>query len=114
METIKIAKLCHEVNKAYCESIGDDSQPSWKDAPKWQRESAENGVKFHLANPDSTPEKSHENWYKEKEVNGWEYGEKKDIEKKLHPCMVPYSELPKEQQFKDKLFVTIVETCKGL
>lgn len=24
-----IARVCHEVNRAYCRSIGDDSQVSW-------------------------------------------------------------------------------------
>ena len=28
-----IAKVCHDVNRAYCKSVGDDSQVSWEDAP---------------------------------------------------------------------------------
>lgn len=28
-----VAQVCHEVNKAYCESIGDNSQPEWDTAP---------------------------------------------------------------------------------
>ena len=37
MNIKQIAKTCHEVNKAFCESIGDASQPSWNDAPQWQK-----------------------------------------------------------------------------
>ncbi|CDQ41843.1 hypothetical protein [Virgibacillus salexigens] len=33
MNKNQIAELCHNVNKAYCESIGDLSQPKWEDAP---------------------------------------------------------------------------------
>jgi hypothetical protein len=51
---------------------------------------------------------SHENWMKEKEADGWKYGTIKDPEKKEHPCIVPFEQLPKEQQFKDHLFRGIV------
>ena len=39
-----IAKVCHEVNRAYCMSQGDGSQPRWEDAPDWQKQSAISGV----------------------------------------------------------------------
>jgi hypothetical protein len=105
-----IARTCHEVNRAYCKSIGDDSQPSWEDAPEWQKTSAINGVKFHRASPDPvSPEKSHESWLKEKEATGWKFGLVKDPEKKEHPCMVPYADLPEAQRKKDMFFGAIVE-----
>lgn len=28
-----VARICHEVNRAYCEALGDTSQVSWEDAP---------------------------------------------------------------------------------
>lgn len=105
-----VAKACHEANKAYCESLGDDSQPAWKDAPQWQKDSAINGVKFHMMNPESTPEDSHINWTQEKAADGWKYGPKKDPEAKEHPCMVPYEELPEAQRAKDAIFVAIVKS----
>lgn len=107
-----IAKICHEANKAYCRTQGDYSQPSWRLAPDWQRESAINGVKFHLDSPESSPEDSHNNWLKEKEKDGWVYGPEKNPEKKEHPCMVPYSKLPENQRAKDYLFSGIIETLK--
>ena len=60
MKTIAIAMMCHAINAAYCQSLGDDSQPTWDDAPDWQRQSAIAGVEMHLANPDATPEQTHE------------------------------------------------------
>jgi hypothetical protein len=107
-----IAGLCHTVNQAYCRSTGDHSQPNWDDAPDWQKQSAINGVIFHLENS-KTPEQSHENWMKEKLVDGWVYGEVKDPEKKTHPCMVPYDQLPLEQRTKDYLFKSICDFFKG-
>mgnify|MGYP001036395031 CR=1 FL=1 len=107
-----IAKVCHQVNKAYCESIGDYSQPDWDDAPKWQKDSAMNGVEFHMKNQDRsvTPEQSHENWMKEKLKEGWVYGNVKDVEKKTHPCLVPYDQLPLYQRTKDSLFKAVVDS----
>jgi RyR domain len=103
-----IAKVCHEANRAYCENIGDDSQLPWNMAPEWQRESARKGVQFHLHNPDAKPEDSHNSWLKEKEADGWKYGEVKNVEKKEHPCFMPYEQLPIEQQKKDALFISVV------
>jgi len=110
---VDIAKACHEVNRAYCASIGDNSQAAWNDAPDWQKESAINGVLFHLRNPDAGPSGSHENWLREKEATGWKHGAVKDAEKKEHPCMVPYDRLPKEQQAKDALFVSVIHALKA-
>lgn len=111
MKIEDVARICHEVNRAYCKSIGDDSQTSWEDAPEWQKTSAMNGVVYHLDN-DVTPEMSHENWRKEKMETGWIYGPIKDPEKKEHPCIVPYSELLIEQRIKDYLFKAVVDACR--
>ena len=108
----KIARVCHEANRAYCLSLGDNSQPLWEDAPEWQKESAKNGVQFRIDNPNSLPSDSHNNWLEEKRKEGWVYGEKKDADKKTHPCFVPYNELPIYQQVKDKLFQSIVDILK--
>jgi len=112
MDKNLIAKICHNVNRAYCESIGDHSQPHWDVAPDWQKESAVDGVEFHLAN-EVSPEQSHENWMEHKEKDGWSYGDVKDAVKKTHPCMLPYDELPVEQRTKDHLFKAIVDSFKN-
>lgn len=110
----KIAKVCHEANRALCETLDDYSQLPWDAAEAWQRESAMNGVEFNLANPDAPPSASHDNWLKEKEAAGWKHGPVKDVEKKEHPCYVPYNELPLEQQAKDHLFKGIVAALSRL
>lgn len=103
-----IARVCHEVNRAYCHSQGDMGQPAWEDAPAWQRESAAAGVSQIIAHPETTPEQSHESWFAQKEADGWTWGETKDAEVKTHPCMVPYGELPLAQRTKDYLFGAVV------
>ena len=99
------ARLSHECNRAYCESIGDLSQTKWKDAPEWQRESARAGIRFLQENPEATPEQSHQSWIRQKIDDGWVYGPVKDPEKKEHPCMVPYEDLSDEQRAKDGFFI---------
>lgn len=103
-----IAAVCHEVNKAYCQSLGDYSQPDWDDAPEWQKASAYKGVQLHLNDPDAGPQASHESWMKQKLEEGWKYGAFKDPENKLHPCLVPFADLPPEQRAKDFIFRAVV------
>lgn len=100
------ARAAHEANRAYCVAIGDHSQVAWDDAPAWQQKSAIDGVVGVLAG--NTPEQSHESWMQHKKVDGWTYGPVKDPEKKQHPCMVPYAELPDAQRQKDHIFVGVV------
>lgn len=111
-KVIHIAIVCHEAIKEWCELNGDQSQVDWYLAPGWQRESAINGVKFRLENPDDGPDAQHNAWSADKIADGWVYGEVKDAEKKTHPCLVPFDYLPEFQQKKDRLFSTIVDALK--
>lgn len=108
-----IAILCHEVNRAYCVSLGDNSQKPWNEAEEWQKESARKGVLFVSQNPDAPVSATHDSWLEEKRRDGWKYRPVKDAEKKEHPCFVDYEELSKEQQAKDCIFNAIVNTCLG-
>ena len=108
MNIQEVAKICHEANRAYCQTIEDFSQPQWEASPTWQRESAIKGVEFNLANPDAPASASHDSWLEQKRLDGWKYGPEKKAEAKEHPCFVPYEELPEEQKIKDYLFKGIV------
>jgi hypothetical protein len=108
MDVEQVARVCHDTNKAYCETIGDHSQKSWEEAAEWQRQSAIKGVEFALANPDAPASAQHDAWLADKERDGWKLGPVKDEARKEHPCMVPYDQLPIEQRLKDHLFKAIV------
>ena len=115
MTMLDIAKITHEVNRAYCLSIGDDSHLPWDEAPVWQKESAIKGVEAHLNNPDISPACSHNLWLKVKQDEGCKYGPVKDVDKKEHPCFLPWYELPAEQKTKSYLFSAVVkELCMHL
>lgn len=108
MTVEQAAQIAHEVNRAYCDSLGDHSQLDWRSAPGWQRDSAINGISLHWKacseRLELPPSASHDSWLKEKIDTGWKYGPVKDVEKKEHPCCVPYDELPDAQKTKDYLF----------
>lgn len=107
-----IARVCHEANRAYCATLGDLSQPAWRHAPDWQRESAIAGVEFLLANPNATPADNHESWLAVKRADGWKWGPIKDPVTKEHPCFVAYDRLPVAQRRKDTLFLAIVRALQ--
>jgi len=105
---LKIAKACHEVNRAYCHATEATWPRSWEAAPEDQRLSAIAGVEAHLDNPTQSPADCHALWLATKLGQGWKYGEVKDLQAKTHPCMVDYNLLPKQQRAKDFLFTAVV------
>lgn len=108
MNAEQIARVAHEVNRAYCQALGDHNQPAWEDAPQWQRDSAVLGVQLHTENPDAGPQASHDSWMAQKAAEGWVWGQRKLPDLKVHPCMVPFDALPREQQAKDYIFRGVV------
>ena len=55
-------------------------------------------------------ENVHDVWAKGRISQGWSYGEKRDDDKKLTPCLVPYNELPESEKEYDRN--TAIETIK--
>jgi len=110
----EIASVCHEANRRLQVLNGEHPvNPPWNELDDEMKNSAVDGVDNILIN-NATPEESHENWMEFKEDHGWVYGEVKDPEKKTHPCMVPYSQLPADQRVKDTLFHSIVWSLADL
>ena len=52
----------------------------------------------------------HEVWAQNRINEGWTYGKVRDDEKKQHPCLVPYEELPENEKEYDR--ATSQETLK--
>ena len=44
----------------------------------------------------------HEVWAETRINQGWRYGKQRNDEKKTHPCLVPYNELPEEEKIYDR------------
>lgn len=110
----EVAGICHEANRRLCLHLGDLSQPPWDAAPDWARDSAIAGVDMHLKSGTLvSPEASHASWLAHKIADGWIHGPVKDPDKKTHPCLVPFEQLPPAQQAKDWLFGGIVRALRS-
>jgi hypothetical protein len=103
------ARLVHSAVEALNLCMGEQTL-DWKDS----RDSLIAGVNRLLDNPDETPSANHDAWREYRIKEGWIYGEKKDLEKKTHPCLVSYDELPAIQKAKDMMFIAITKTFFGL
>lgn len=102
-----VAKICHEANRAFCETMGDYSHAPWDNSDVDQQDLMLEGVMFALTGPREVDE-LHENWRKKKEDQGWTYGLVKNQERKEHPNMKDFELLPFEEQMKNALFLSIV------
>lgn len=91
-------------------STGDLSKPAWNEAPEAVKKSTIAGVLMHLNDRNNmTAQDFHEAWLEYKAAEGWTYGPVIDAEKKEHPCMLPFDELPMEQKVKDYLFKSVAD-----
>jgi len=103
-----IARVAHEVNRAYQTAIGEEPAPPWHDAPQWQHDATYAGVRYLLDTAGADVSALHEHWREHKAAEGWVYGKSKDPEARTHPCMVPFHHLPDEHKAKDYLFAAVV------
>jgi DNA-binding transcriptional MerR regulator len=104
-----IARVVHAANRELQIVQGDPvPSPPWDEAPDYQAREAVAGVQEVIRNPELTAEQSHELWCDRMRADGWVHGEVKDPERRTHPTLLPWSELPAEQQLKDRLFIAVV------
>jgi|SRR5579872_4674667 len=103
-----IASIAHAANRAYCETLGDYSQPLWERLEPERKTIVVAGVRAIFEHPTITPEDCHQKWVEAHAKAGWHYGPTLDRARKIHPCMVPYHELSAEQKRKDLLFRAVV------
>lgn len=104
-----IARVVHAANRELQIVQGDPvPSPPWDEAPDYQVKQAISGVQEVIRDTELTPERHHQLWVDRMRADGWTYGETKDFDRKTHPTMVPFGELPTEQQLKDRLFIAIV------
>lgn len=53
-------------------------------------------------------EMEHIRWSRYYFVNHWTYGEKKDAERRRHPLLIPYADLPKTEEDKDEEVIRVL------
>lgn len=57
-------------------------------------------------------ENVHEVWAAGRIADGWRWGEQRDDARRLHPCLVPYNQLPEEEKEYDRN--TAMQTIKTI
>ena len=57
-------------------------------------------------------ENAHEVWAMERLAQGWKHGPARDDRNKLHPCLIPYADLPESEKEYDRK--TVVATIKSV
>ncbi len=110
----QIASICHDLNHAYCQAIGDHTQGLSYAALQLQWQSTVDDVRAIAEGRVRSAVGLHNDWVRRKAAEGWRYGPLNDPEAKLHACMVPWRELPSEQQIADELFFQTALTLLGL
>lgn len=60
----------------------------------------------------NSPEELHGSWMQAYFSMGWKYGEKYDMENKIHPDLVPYNQLGQLEKDKDAVFVALCEIAR--
>lgn len=111
-EEIALAEVVHTAACALQDVQGDECPaPPWACAPAYMQATCLDGVRRAMAG--ETAEQHHEAWCEFKRAAGWTYGPVKDAEKKTHPCLVPFGELPRHQQVKDTVFLAVVRAMTG-
>lgn len=108
-ETDALARAAHEVNRSWNAYAGLAVDKSWEQMTEIEKAFARSSV-FAIITHDFSAEKTHEAWMATKQVEGWTYGAVKSEARKEHPCMVPFNQLPVEQQAKDLLWVDTVKS----
>lgn len=63
-------------------------------------------------NRNTNPAELHDIWMRAYKEMGWVYGPVRDVVNKIHPDMVPFVELPPEEQFKDQVFIDLCEIAR--
>ena len=106
----RVARIVHEINRLYCEGLGQ-YQPRWENTSDWQRDSTYQLIEKIIANPNIKNSECFEEWKKNKIEDGWRYGPKKDENKKTHPCIVDWENLPIQEREKDPILIHVI---KGL
>jgi hypothetical protein len=87
----------------------------WEERDKeFRRQMIEVVEKYLTMEKLPTPEEAHNSWMKSYFEMGWKYGEKRDIEKKTHPDLVPFDDLPQDEKDKDAVFLALIWLAKSI
>lgn len=65
-----------------------------------------------LALTERLAQNSHDIWAAQRLSEGWQLGSGRDDDRKLHPCLIPYDDLPESEKEYDRL--TALQTLRAI
>lgn len=77
-----------------------DQQPAYKPAPIVTGHVTLSPEVLELT--ERLAEHNHDIWAQQRLSEGWTWGKKRDDDKKHHPCLVPYADLPDSEKKYDR------------
>jgi len=114
MDIEQIAKTIHYGLLQYCETLKMNiSGEYWDECTHWYKKTLMWNVdQVITGSPSMSPERTHENWMTEQLVDGWKYAATYNEEKKEHPFMLPYRQLPDEGKGYVLLFLSMAKAAR--
>ena len=110
-----IAAVCYEANRAWQrELLGSCAYPEWSSASTDQRREFVEAVRFHLRNPNASAAATHEEWMRGRYAEGWTWGPTDDPDRKSHPRLKSFRELPPEQRLAVYLLLGVIRGLTAL
>jgi len=103
-DVIRVAIACHDVGRTLATHTGRNELPFWGDLSESQRNLTLAWVKHRIAFPDSSVSEQHRLWCEATAKDGWTHGEAFSKEKKIHPLLVDFSNLPVEERYRFLFF----------
>ena len=114
MNREQVAKICHEAIRAYAIQFDGRDRGPWEEMDTEYQESYLTGVDYITSPEAMSAEERHAEWLENHLADAWVLGDERDDEKKTHPNMLPYEELPFEQRAKDAIFASMVTSLIAL
>ncbi|MBI3507173.1 MAG: hypothetical protein HY059_20245 [Proteobacteria bacterium] len=107
-----LARICYDAIRAYGKTISE-VYLRWADAPPSVRESFSGAVAYLLEAPSADLADLHGHWLAARIQSGWQHGPQRDELRRLHPAMVPWSDVPERERLKFELMFRVVDVFRN-
>ena len=101
------ARIAYEANRSCALAIdGGDFPPPWDATGDWLQKNWQTAVASVLSG--DCPEQRHRAFVEKMTKEGWKYGPETDAEKKEHPDIVLYADLPPDRRLKNQVYADVI------
>lgn len=107
---VKICRIVFAGANALRLELGQTSGLQWEQLPQRTRNEIEIGVRDIATRKAKVPADLHVTWRDAMRRDGWDFGLVRDAERRTHPAICAFDELPVMEQAKYQLFFTMTQT----